>query len=129
MEVRILRRREIERLTQLSKASIYRKMRRGRSGCRRNLASEQSLGVPTKSTSGSRVVPGSWTGASAVIGGFPLLPPIEGRRRSTTGQIGEVWRVAIWSGSRRFGRAFSTSILPQFMATIPRAFIAMLLRL
>ena len=29
MEVRILRRREVERLTRLSKASIYRKMRTG----------------------------------------------------------------------------------------------------
>ncbi len=29
MEVRILRRREVERLTRLSKASIYRKMRSG----------------------------------------------------------------------------------------------------
>ena len=29
MEVRILRRRDVERLTRLSKASIYRKMRNG----------------------------------------------------------------------------------------------------
>lgn len=85
MEIRILRRREVERLTGLSKASIYRKMRDGAFPLPLKLGARAVAWRADEVDDWLASRPRALGWAREETSRFPGLPPLEGIRGSKSG--------------------------------------------